>query len=247
MRITHSNLIDSLKSASVIASSVLTDYPVFNVCDQRLSTQWHSDSASVQTVVIDFGTAVSITTAAVLGHNILDGTVIRIEANTINSWSSPAYSETLTWNEGVILKFFTAQSYRYWRFYIGQGNLEIGRLWLSTYVTIDPSSLLDFTVTYKNSDINIYGIHRQKFSVAGVTWRAFNFNFPPTESTMINTINDLFDEIGIYTSVIFCNFDGGDIGYEMVTPCYVSISSEPQFTHTENMKWEYSLALEEDL
>lgn len=244
MRMTHANLIDNLESTAIAASSALFGYPVTNLQDQRLSTQWCSDSNSVQTVVIDFGVAVSITTAAILGHNIVDGTVMRIEANTTNSWSSPAYSETFTWNVDIILKFFAAQSYRYWRFYIGQGTLAIGRLWLGTYVTINPSSLLDFKVIYKNSDINIYGIHRQKFSVPGKIWRAFEFNFPPTESVMINTINDLFDEIGIYTSVIFCNFD--EIrSFSMVEPCYVSISNEPEFTHVESMKWQYSLSMEE--
>jgi len=123
--------------------------------------------------------------------------------------------------------------------------VQLGRVWMGDYLTISPSSLLDFKVYKKRSDINIYGKDRQKFSIPGVSWRAINLKFPPTDNTMLSSILDWFDMVGLYRSFIFCNFDTLR-GYALVEPLYCSISSDIGFTHQQSMKFSYELNLEED-
>lgn len=246
MRVTYPNYIDSLPSLSIVPSSMLSDYPAYNIADQRLSTKWTTDSNTTQSIVIDLGSALPVTTIAILGHNLLSTTVINFYGNDSNTWSSPKYSDTLTWNEDVILKFIASQTYQYWKItFSGQGDLSIGRIWISNYLTISPSSLLDFTVELKNSDINMYDKDRVKFSEPGVIWRAINLKFPPTDNTMLSSILDWFDMVGLYRSFIFCNFDTLR-GYALVEPLYCSISSDIGFTHQQSMKFSYELNLEED-
>ena len=42
-------------------------------------------------------------------------------------------------------------------------TIQLGRIWMGDYLQISPSSLLDFKVTKKRSDVNIYGKDRQKY------------------------------------------------------------------------------------
>jgi hypothetical protein len=249
MRFVYDNKIDNLEASAVTALSEVTGYEVINVQDQRLTTKWHSNSATTQTVIFTFASssATIINTAAIISHNIISGTSVLIEANDTNSWGTPSFSTTMTVIEGeMMLKSFANISNKYWRFYINQGSLEIGRLWLSNYITIDPSSLNDFTVTKKRSDTVLYNKHRQKFSSPGVSWRAFSLNFPPTNETMIALLNSFIDTVGIYKSWIFCNFNT-DRSYTLVKPCYVSLTSDIEFSHTSRQKYQYTLEFEEDL
>jgi hypothetical protein len=135
--------------------------------------------------------------------------------------------------------------YKYWRFYFGQGSVQIGRLWLGDYLSIDPSCLTDFKVEVKNSDTVIHGKNRQKWAVVGEEWRRFELNFPRTEENMIYEISNMFDYVGNFRSILFMNFD--EIrDYKLVEPCYVSIDGEIQFNHTHRMGWQYSISLEEE-
>ena len=195
---------------------------------------------------VDYGLGVNI--AAVLGHNLLTGNNLRIQANNSNDWGDPELDEQITINPNLSLKFLDdTYYYKYWRFTFGaQGDLEIGRLWLGEYLTIDPSSLLDFKVAKKRSDNVIHGKNRQKWASIGVGWREFNITFPPTEEAMIYELSKMYDEVGNHSSFIFCNFDQIR-SYQLVEPCYVSFNGAIGFDHTDRMKFAYSLNMEEEM
>jgi hypothetical protein len=249
MRISYNNFVDAVSSGSIVASSDMPNFEVINLQNQRLAVKWGTDSASSQTVVVTFPTAsaYSITTAAILGHNIVSGTTVYIQAHTSNSWGSPSFSTALTVIEnGAILKFITAQEYQYWRFLINQGDLEIGRVWLGDHIDISPSSLLDFTVEKKRNDTVTYTPYRQKFASEGIGWRKIVLNYPPTNTSTLSLINTMFDTAGNHTSIIFCNFDTVR-DFELVEPLYCSINGDVSFKHTKNQKYSYTLELEEDL
>lgn len=246
MRVAYTNLLDS---ATLTPLSETAGYVVENVQDQRLSVKWVSTTATTQTVIVDLGAATSITVMAILGHNIASTSTVVVNANTADSWGAPAVTNSITWNVGPMLKFVSSQNYRYWRFSFSglTTSAQIGRLWLGTYVTIDPSSLLSFPVTKRRDDINTYGKGRQKYSTSGgVTWRKVSMSFPASQEATLQIIQNLYDAVGTYKSFIFCNFD--DLRtYSLVDPMYCSITGDIQFTHTSNMRFEYQIDLEEDL
>jgi hypothetical protein len=248
MRLIYNNLIDGLSSSALTALSESGGYVITNVQNQRLAKKWKSSSATTQTVLCAFASAPSaINTIAILSHNILSGTTVKIQANDTDSWVTPPLDETITYNAGVMLKFLTVgEDYLYWRFsFSGQGSLEIGRLWLGSYLTVSPSSLLDFTISKKRTDVKQYGKHRQKYAQEGVGWRNFQMDFPPTSNTMLESIQTFYDTVGLHSSFLFCNFDT-DRTYEIVEPCYCSIAQEIDFQHDWGMRFKYSLVLEED-
>jgi hypothetical protein len=240
-----------------------TSYPCAGVCDRR---RLYSRALSANEILnlynnerfvsesfglvghwkVDDG--LEINTAAILGHNLLSGTTAKIQATNNNSdWTSPEINTQLVVNDSMILNFATTQSvYKYWKFSTtGQASIEIGRLWLGSYITIDPSSLLDFKVSKKRSDNVSHGRNRQKWASIGIGWRKFEFSFPPTNETMLYLIQLLYDAVGNHSSFLFCNLDVLR-EWALTEPCYVSIIGDLGFNHLERFKYEYSLLLEEE-
>lgn len=249
MRIAYDNLIDDLVLADFTPSGTATGFPITNVQDQRLSLRWRSVSPTAQTVVIDMGAAVNVTTAVVAGHNLGASAVTTIAGGTSASVYTTAVS--VAYNAGTMLSFFANKSFRYWKFSItnpsnADGYIEAGRLWLGTYITISPSSLLNFTVTKRRSDMVTIGKNRQKYATPGEGWRRFELSFPPTGSTTLTAIQTMYDAVGNHSSVIFCNFDSLTT-HDLVYPCYASIDGDISFQHDKRQKYSWDLVLEENM
>jgi len=249
MRIAYTNVIDDLVLADFTVSGTATGFPITNVQEQRLSVRWRSVSPTAQTVVIDLGAAAAITTAAVMGHNLGASAVTTIAGGTSASVFTTAVS--IAHNAGTMLAFFTTKTFRYWKYSITNpsnvdGYIEVGRLWLGTYITVSPSSLLDFRVVKRRSDMVTIGKNRQKYASIGEGWRRFELSFPPTTTTTLTAIQTMYDTVGNHSSVIFTNFDT-DYSYELVRPVYASIDGDISFQHDKRQKYSYGLSLEENL
>lgn len=191
-----------------------------------------------------------VNTAAVLGHNIKSGTVVSVQANNSDEWSDPPFSTTFSYiaSDATILKYLSSTyNYKYWRFtFSGQGDIEVGRLWLGEYLQINPASSLDFSVIKKTDDTVVYGKGRQKYASIGNKWRRIELRFPRSDANMVTAIERMYDEVGRHSSFIFTNFDSLR-EYPLVEPLYGSFTDDVQFSHTNRMKYTYDLAIEEDL
>jgi hypothetical protein len=238
--------------------------------DERIAKSYRTSTLSNIQIVVDLGSAKTVTTAALLGHNLTAAATVR--------FSGAGSSYELTTGLETILRFVTPSDESYdivteasdqltteaddalitgtspttiqtCVFEISDaanpdGYIEIGRIWIGDYIDIDPSSLNDFTVAKKRSDVVIFGKDRQKWASEGVGWRKFALQFPPSDEAMIEKISDMYDAVGNYKALIFCNFDTIR-DYILVEPCYCSIDGEIQFNHQERMRFGYSLNLEE--
>ena len=248
MRMAYVNLVDS---ATLTESDQDAIYPAENVQNQRLAKAWRTTVLTGITMTADMGGTVAVTMAAILGHNLTSGATITIAGNTADTWVTPAYSTSMTSVGGVILKYFgTTEEIRYWRWSIEDPNngntyVEIGRLWAGVYLQVDPSSSINFTVTKKRSDTVVYGRGRQKYATQGVGWRAFNLSFDNIKGTALTAVQTLLDTVGLHSSLIFANFDT-TLDYDLVLPCYVSLSDGIAFRHQRNMDFTYVFQMEED-
>jgi hypothetical protein len=247
MRIAYVNLIDDIAASAFTVLGAAAGYPIENVQDQRLSVKWRDTAATARTVIIDLGAAQTVNTAAIMGHNLSASAATTIAGGT--SASVFATAESITWNAEMMLKYFTDQSYRYWKFTIDDPTnpaayVETGRLWLGTYLTIDPSSLLDFKVVKRRSDMVTFGKNRQKYATPGEGWRRFEFSFPATGGSMLTAIQTMYDAVGIHSALVFCNFDT-DVSYPLVYPVYASIEGDLSFTHDKRQRYSWGLILEE--
>jgi hypothetical protein len=254
MRVAYTNLIDAVTTASIVASSEDTSFPVDNVQDQRLTTKWHSEDVTTATVVIDLGATAACTIFAVLSHNLVSGGTVTVNGNddiaSGLTWvtSGESSTQTFTYNANAMVKFISSLSNRYWKFTFSgqtQNGIQIGRLWIGTYLSISPSSLDDFRVTKRRDDIVVYGRNRQKYASPGNTWRRFELTFPKTGGSMLTSIQTFYDAVGNHSSFIFCNFD--DLRtYELVDPCYCSVEGDLSFSHVGRQYYTYSMIFEED-
>lgn len=255
MRIAYDNFIDSLESTSIAASSEDTSYPSTNVQDQRLAVKWHSEDATTHTIIFDLGATAACSIFAVMSHNLVSGGTVTVNGNddiaSGLTWvtSGESSTQTIAYNEDIMLKFVSPISNRYWKFTFSgqtQNGIEIGRLWIGDYISISPASTNDFNIIKRRDDTVVYGKGRQKYASTGNGWRRFELSFPRTAGTTLTAIQTLYDHVGNHSSFIFCNFN--DLRtYPLVDPCYVSIDGEINFTHTKRQYYTYTLSLEEDL
>ena len=130
-----------------------------------------------------------VNTAAILGHNLHSGTTVSVQANNSDEWSDPPFSTTFSFiaSDATILKYLSSTyNYKYWRFtFSGQGDIEVGRLWLGEYLQINPASSLDFSVSKKTDDTVVYGKGRQKYASIGNKWRRIELR--DRKSTRLNS------------------------------------------------------------
>jgi len=182
-----------------------------------------------------------IKVAGILGHNIKSGTKILIEANDSNAWNDSEISQEMVSYPGNILYYFSTYSiYKYWKFSIYQASLEIGRFWLSDYLTITPSSVVDFEINNRNSDRVSINDSRQKFGAIGTAWREIKLSFPKSEISMIESIIQMYNEVGKIHSVIFCNFDTIR-DYNFIEPMYSVLDGDLNIKVGKNLKSTYDL------
>jgi len=266
MRIAYTNLIDS---STITASTAITNYPFTNVQNQRLASTYRTSTLSAIEIVVALPSYVSeITTFAIMGHNLTSAAIISVSLNTLENITYnddmilkffqfeagtiiTEAGDSLLIEDGnnIITEASTLPSYAYIHISDASnpdGYIEIGRLWLGSYITIDPSSLEDFRVIKKRSDIVTHGKNRNKYGSIGTGWRRFELSFPQTQEATISLINTMYDSVGNHSSFIFCNFDVIR-DYVLVEPCYVSIDGEVTFNHKTRMKFEYALNMEEEL
>jgi len=245
MRIAYENKFDS---AIITSSGENIEYPLINLKDQRLCMPFEYSASSVS-IYVDLGAVKPVGTLAVLGHNLSSAATVIFTAYVTSDYLLPPdFTQSCTWNEGMILSFVSSQNYQYWKIDIEDAwasKISIGRIWMGEYITISPSSLLDFKITKKRSDRNIYGINRQKWGLEGVGWRKFELSFPDSASDMIELIRAMFVSVGKHTSFIFCNFDTIR-DYKIVEPCYVSIANDLVLNHSSRMRFKYNLVMEEE-
>jgi len=275
MRIAYNDIISKLDSSKLTCATVNPNYPISNVQDQRLGLCSMMASTSsilidftghgykINTIAL-LGHNLDSSASISVAFNYIDDWTSPPVTHTLSYNSgiilkfldTPVYVGTtddfITTEDGDYLTTETGdfivrqEKYVFAKISITNTNtIQLGRIWMGDYLQISPSSLLDFKVTKKRSDINIYGKDRQKISIPGVSWRRIELSFPVTSNDMINNVYTMYKTVANNKSIIFCNFDTIR-GYPLVEPLYCSIDGSITFTHNESMKFTYSLNLEED-
>ncbi|MBW2619285.1 MAG: hypothetical protein JRC92_10465 [Deltaproteobacteria bacterium] len=105
-----------LAGATASTDSEDASYPFANLFDLNHNTAWRSVDLDVW-LKADLKSAQQVTSTALLDHNLTSGATITLEANSTDSWVSPAYSQVLTWTEGHLVLSLD-QTYRWWRLVI---------------------------------------------------------------------------------------------------------------------------------
>lgn len=201
MKFFFDNLIDT---STIGSSSENSNFPDDNVAHDFRSRPWRTDTSSAaEWIKFDLGAAQTVTALILLDHNLQSGdTGITLEANSADSWGSPAFSQAITWNSGTILQIFTIQSYRYWRLTFTKDSAsesrDIGRIFLgrSTSVAMPAEKgydekMVDLSQTQRALGGQTYSYTKSRYRLIKCKWTAL-------ESSDMDALISVSDSVGIH-------------------------------------------------
>lgn len=142
MRIYDPNLTDQLTVLGYFPGSAQAAFPAQNVGHPHKTRVWRTTGSNAsEYLTLDLGSAKSVTAFLVFAHTFLNtDTLLKIQANSSDSWSAPPFAQNLTWSAAAIVTTFASQSYRWWRFSFTKAAAsdirEVGRLFLGTYLDL---------------------------------------------------------------------------------------------------------------
>lgn len=148
------------KIATLSSSSESPDWPLSFLKNQIPSLFHKTIGKDSEWWKWDLGEAKDISIFIFWNHNFTDNASIRLQANSVDSWTSPPLDEELDWMElKIIKKFSSPKSYRFWRLLVQDstnpdGYLQAGWAFLGSFFStyyrpekrswrlIDPSKVL---------------------------------------------------------------------------------------------------------
>jgi hypothetical protein len=192
------NLVDQ---ATLTASTENAQFPVENIQDPRRTKVFRSTSNS-DNIVLDFGETSEFDSVLIV-ENPLNGfgiSTITIQANTTNSWSSPPFSQAVTFSSehGVGIAEFSTQQYRFARIVMTStlGYCELPNIFIG--MAIQPSRGVNLGWTYKDEDLSITKKNRygQKFSDIIARQRIFSGVINNLDKDDMDDIFEIYDAKG---------------------------------------------------
>ena len=149
----HTNKIED--ATSITVSSEATGFEKENAYDWFLYDWWKTTGASSVTFTVDFGSATSLNSFGIAGHNIGDITgIFYLNASTDNFVASDdnIVGNIFPTGSEVIFRKFTDASYRYWRFafYSLDAAMTIAQIYLGNVLALPHAPRLGF-VSPKNA------------------------------------------------------------------------------------------------
>ena len=200
MRILYHNEVDIYPAAEY--SSERANFPASNVRIHHLAVPWRTSAVAGQHYILDAGAGNTITAdcAAIAAHNLSSGATVKIQGHPTNAWGGPDVDETLVWDSGVILGFFTSASKRFWRFYLDDaanpdGYLEIGRLGLGECLQMPP---IEPGVALPVADTTVVSTtpSGQAYVDRGILVKAPAFALPIVSQAERVAINAMWTDVG---------------------------------------------------
>ncbi|MBD3251192.1 hypothetical protein GF380_01835 [Candidatus Uhrbacteria bacterium] len=198
--------------------------------DRDRQTYWKSTGVDDETIVIDLGSAQSITAAILHDHNLTDSATVKIQGHTADSWASPAFSYTFTSIVDLLSHYFS-QSYRYWRFYIDDptntdGYIQVGNIGLFAYTQLEAENAewgsVEVASLKAQQNESEVGVQRDYYYAQQRQW---NLNFPEVLSN-----NDVDTLIGVQENLI-------DATTKQISPLWVHLFSD-ETEKIRLMRWQ---------
>lgn len=169
VRFAYDNRVD-YATTTITATTESSTLPASNLKNHlRTKVYRTGNTVTDEAIVFDFGSAYSVSFIAILNHTLTaSDSNVRLEANTSNSWGTPAFTQNLTRVPGPISAFFTSQSYQFWRLAFTKSaaseTRDIGRIFLGTYYEVD-QDIGNEAITIQDNDLS-----RQGRAIGGQTY-----------------------------------------------------------------------------
>lgn len=187
--------------ATITASSEQAGYGAsVSLKDPRLCRKWKAYGALDEYVIFDMGAAVAVTNCILANTNLTASATVRVEANSSDSWATPAFSSVLAQYGDKWSATFTAQTYRYWRVYLDDATnpdaLYLGAAFIGPALTM-PGMAPDQEIPTKSSAQTVFSIGGQAYGDRRIRYKTASINFPYISLTDKDLIDDFFDVVDI--------------------------------------------------
>lgn len=196
----YTNLIKNTP-ATLTPLTEATDYDADNLFSDNYSEVWRSTAAgaSAQTIVADFGAAVSISACALGNVNIRSSATVKIQGHTSDSWGTPDVDETINvsaldgYRRNLYHDLASSYSKRYWRLSVTDngnpdGFIEIGEWFLGVPITLTDNFAANNTRELVRGNVEL----RTEYNQAYVFARDYNWMFDLSwENCEVATRNQL--------------------------------------------------------
>ena len=246
MKILYDNLINS---ATIDSTTANPDY-LFSVAlvDSRLSRVGRTIDVSDQDVKFSFTSAVDVTYIAITAHNFTSSATVKLQANSSDSWTTPAFETTLTDCGTWCVDSFTKQTYQYWRLFIDDdtnpdGYLEIGYVFLGEELTM-PGMNRAMIIPQKTNSVSSKSISGQLYGDKRLNYKAAEIKFDVIEDSERQSIKAFFDYVDVITPFVLLIWED-DLDVE--PPIYCNLTEELSWNKLDlsGLLWSLSLKFEE--
>lgn len=154
-------------STTVTVNTAVTTMPGTHILNDNRNKVWRT-TGTIGTAVIDLGAAGTVNAIGLISSNMGTAGTITVQAHTSDSWGAPAFTPTVMTPydnsyTGVLLFYFTSSTYRYWRVILDnpeQSYVELGGLWLGTYVAFERNFKYGWELTENDLSTTNYAIGR---------------------------------------------------------------------------------------
>ena len=215
---------ETAKDSNLTTNSLSINYPITNILDSRLTRIYRTIAGTTTSeIVFDAGSAIDVSSICIANHNITSSvSTLKIQGNNTDSWGTPAFEQSITWNSGIMFLDFTEQSFQFWRIQIIDATnpdtfIEIGRVWIGkAYIT--PGIAFPVLQDRKSESVRITSISGQSYMDKRYQADLVSMKFPKLSETEKNTNLEIFDivDVGIPFFITF-NKAGATLGTLYVT------------------------------
>lgn len=242
MRILYDN---KIKTATIIPSSNVAVYPTYNLYSDHLS-EWFKFTGIVSEW-IKFTGGMTASYVAIMAHNFSSTAIVKLQANSSDSWTSPPFELTLT-VENFIIDSFTEVTYDYWRITIEdldntESRLRIGGIFIGTHLQL-PGMKIDQEITDNSNNDVSFSTGRQIYCDIGIDFKEFKINFPFISTAQRNSLRTLWNTVGNYTPIICLIWENA---LDLQAPIYCHLVKPISWKRTDiqNALWSTTLDLGE--
>lgn len=167
-----------IADAGLTASSTPTGQIVSYLQEPQLAKSY-TFSGNDEYVIIDLGSSKSVGAAIIDIGNLTDSATVTLEANTSDSWTSPAYTASMTYGTTCYYKTLS-ETYRYWRISIEDisvSEISIGYIYVGGSALQMPAISQNATLYYGTTNEANISISNQVFENAGYEFLETTFAF----------------------------------------------------------------------
>jgi len=196
------NLLDR---AALTPSTENALFPAENVQDFRRTKCFRSTTNS-DNLIIDFGETSDVDSVFLVNNSVSGWglSTVGIEMNATANFTTPAYSNTLTFSEahGVgYTEFASTQNYRFMRLVLTSslGYCELSNLFVGKMISLSGDRSINYGWSYQSKDNsrNTENRYGQKFSDVVNRQRVINFTISNLDKDHLDQIFEIYDDKGV--------------------------------------------------